>query len=584
MALHPSLTTTLAALIAASVAVAGCGGGNSGDGPSAGSQTITPNTPSAATTAAGDAASAVPDEAASAASAAAAASAASAVSAGIAPAVSPTMSKSLGAAATSTTASPVSKAAGTTADSPVFIAPRATVGTTDAATSAAAADSATSDGPTAKAMAMANTTTGKPCVLDVTRSFGTACFAAATKTLADGTSSSFPNAKPGYRGSTTASCKAGVVTWSQETCTAMPSLTTPMAATLSAAKTVSSTASQAQGPEYNIGVYYFGGWKDNQMGASSPTPWVALRRYPDREPLLGYYAEDASGIMSQQLKWMNQAGIDFVVFNWYWARHNAPMLDHAVKAYLAVPNKPAVKFAVQWSNHTETNFSRDQLDAMFKYWVTNYFKRPEYQLYNGKPVVYIFSAPTWARNATAIGMTSAQLINRLNDAAKAAGLPGVSVIGGLWGGDKTQDYSVGTGFAATTLYNYHSPASIALQPTRSGNYSRSYAELHQSYANQWDWMIKNTKLNYIVPMTSGWDNRPWGGSKDPLHDDSRSLPAEFALHLQAAKAFMETNAARTQRTGVVCCWNEFGEGSFIEPTKADGTKYLDQVRAVFGNN
>jgi hypothetical protein len=372
-----------------------------------------------------------------------------------------------------------------------------------------------------------------------------------------------------------------VVTWTNETCTAATLLSSAASAPKVGVGAIAAAQAYSS-PNYDIGVYYFGGWKDNQMGASSPTPWAALKRYPDREPLLGRYAEDSAGIMSQQLQWMRQYGIDFVVFNWYWARHNVPMLDHAVKAYLALNPKPNVKFAVQWSNHTDYNFSRDQLDAMFKYWVHNYFKRPEYQLYEGKPVVYIFSAQTWARNAAAIGLTSAQLIDRLNTIAKAMGLPGVSVIGGLWGGDKSLDYSPANGFSALTLYNYHSPANIALQPTRKGNFSRSFAELHQSYANQWQWMIKNTTPKYIVPMTSGWDKRPWGGSSDPLHDDSRSLPVEFAQHLQAAKAFMDSNAGRTLRTGVICCWNEFGEGSFIEPTKVDGVKYLEPVRDAFG--
>jgi hypothetical protein len=407
--------------------------------------------------------------------------------------------------------------------------------------------------------------------------------------IADGGSITFPNAKPGYRGSTQANCSAGTVTWSKETCTTATLLSTAtaglkqaIATTAAATATTASTATSS--PDYDIGVYYFGGWKDNQLGAPSATPWEPLKRYPDREPLLGRYAEDGTGVMSQQLKWMRQHGIDFVVFNWYWAHHNVPMLDHAVKAYLAVGNKPAVKFAVQWSNHTDYNYSREQFDAMFKYWVNNYFKRPEYQLYNGKPAVYVFMSGYWARNAAAIGMTSAQLVDRLNSVAKAAGLPGVSVIGGVWGGDKTQDYSAANGFAAFTMYNYHSPANIALQPSRAGNASRSYAELHQTYTNQWDWMIKNTSPNYIVPMTSGWDKRPWGGSKDPLHDDSRGLPPEFAVHLQAAKTFMDANATRTRRVGIVCCWNEFGEGSFIEPTKVDGMKYLEPIRDVFGAN
>jgi len=29
-------------------------------------------------------------------------------------------------------------------------------------------------------------------------------------------------------------------------------------------------------------------------------------------------------------------------------------------------------------------------------------------------------------------------------------------------------------------------------------------------------------------------------------------------------------------------WNEWGEGSYIEPDAKDGTKYLDAIREVFG--
>ena len=30
------------------------------------------------------------------------------------------------------------------------------------------------------------------------------------------------------------------------------------------------------------------------------------------------------------------------------------------------------------------------------------------------------------------------------------------------------------------------------------------------------------------------------------------------------------------------CWNEWTEGSYLEPDTAHGTKYLEAVRAVFG--
>ncbi len=587
-----SFIHTLAGLAASCVLLAGCGGGNGAS--TSGTQSVTPSTPSTHVASAGGEAASNPasaplpsfaDEAASAASPvlAAAQVAESAKTGGSAASTAVAISTPAKPLATSTASGSTSAGTvtSTSATPRVVAAAPATAVMAAAENTSAPADSVTmhtmaATGAEAAAAPVA-------CDLDLTRSFGTACFAAVTTKLGDGAIATFPNAKPGYRGSTQARCKAGAVTWSNETCTAA-TLLTGMAAAAKAPANLAANVSAAPAPNYQIGVYYFGGWKNNQLGASSATPWEAIKRFPDREPLLGRYAEDGTGVMSQQLKWMRQYGIDFVVFNWYWSRDNTPILEQAVKAYMAVPDKPAVKFAVQWSNHEDYNYTQAQLDAMFRYWVNNYFKRADYQLYNGKPVVYIFLAPTWARNAAAIGMTSAQLIARLNNVAKAAGLPGVSVIGGLWGGDKTQDYSASTGFAAFTMYNYQSPANIALQPLRSGNYSRSYAELHQAYANQWDWMIKNTSANFIVPMSSGWDKRPWGGSPDPLHDDSRSLPAEFAVHLQAAKAFMDSNATRTQRTGIVCCWNEFGEGSFVEPTKVDQFNYLQLIGNTFGAN
>lgn len=67
-----------------------------------------------------------------------------------------------------------------------------------------------------------------------------------------------------------------------------------------------------------------------------------------------------------------------------------------------------------------------------------------------------------------------------------------------------------------------------------------------------------------------------------MHDDSQGTADEFELHLRAAKARLDRYPTKTQRTGVICCWNEFGEGSYIEPTKADGFTFLERIRKVFG--
>jgi hypothetical protein len=35
---------------------------------------------------------------------------------------------------------------------------------------------------------------------------------------------------------------------------------------------------------------------------------------------------------------------------------------------------------------------------------------------------------------------------------------------------------------------------------------------------------------------------------------------------------------------MVCCWNEYGEGSYIEPTKMYDLEYLKRIKKVFGTS
>lgn len=341
-------------------------------------------------------------------------------------------------------------------------------------------------------------------------------------------------------------------------------------------------AGVAQAESLRIGTYYFPGWKPGQVGSPYAVPWDTIKPFPEREPMLGWYAEDAPGVMTQQLKWMSEYGLNYVVFDWFWSREGKPVLAHGLNAYLTAPERHRVDFAIMWANHTEYNFSREQLAAMFQFWVQRYFFRKDYLKIDGKPVVFLFSAQVFNRNARAMGLTAAQLTSMVDEVARAAGLPGALVIGGIGGNAGGGfDYTPASGYAGFSAYNFHGPATKRFAPGR--HMSHSYTELDLAYRDHWEWMLKNAAGLYVLPMSSGWDKRPWGGSKDPKHDDSLSTPQEFAEHLKAARAVIEAHPARTRGLGVICCWNEFGEGSFIEPTKQGGFSYLEQVRSVFGD-
>jgi hypothetical protein len=331
---------------------------------------------------------------------------------------------------------------------------------------------------------------------------------------------------------------------------------------------------------FDIGVYYFPGWKDNAIGGPYPKPWDKIKPYPERQPKLGWYREGDVKVMNHQLSWMADYGISYVVFDWIWGRDNKGYIEHALRAYLDSKNSKRVKFSILWANHTEYIFSKHQLTSLVKYWCDRFFIRDEYKKVDGKPVVFIFSAKVLNKNLRKLGMTPSEFFEYANTIAKQRGLAGINFIAGVYSNDPVVDYTKSSGYAGFSAYNFHGPATYRLKMNIL-NMAHSYEELDMSYRDQWRWMLKNSQGLYIVPLTSGWDKRPWGGSSDPDHDDSISTPAEFEEHLLAAKKVMLQHPKRTKKMAVICCWNEFGEGSFIEPAQKYGFGYLEKIRTVF---
>lgn len=318
---------------------------------------------------------------------------------------------------------------------------------------------------------------------------------------------------------------------------------------------------------YQIGVYYFPGWRTGQKAAPAKEPWQRVQSFKEREPMLGWYDDGAEDVMDRQLGWMHDYGLKYVAFDWYWG-NGKPLLEHSLRAYFASPNRGQVPFALMWANHDAAPTSAEDFTSMVKYWIDNYFRRPEMFKVDGKPVVFILDHQQLTDRARRFGMDVTGLIAKAQDMMRSEGLPSIYFVGSTFNSPKAATF----GYAATSTYNYHGIS----RP------SRSYGELTADYRKAWEFQAGRHGVPYIVPMTQGWDRRPWGGSKDPAHDQSGGDLDTFEAHLRAARDFMDSHEAQTHRMGIICCWNEYGEGSFIEPTRAHGFGYLEKVKAVFG--
>lgn len=332
-------------------------------------------------------------------------------------------------------------------------------------------------------------------------------------------------------------------------------------------------------PIYRIGVYYFPGWTDGAKGLNFPYPWAPIKKYPERKPVLGWYRDADSSVVLQQLKWMASHGISYVVFDSYWNK-DEPFLDQALVAYKKVKSGVGVSYSILWANHFHFEGGWGGFNKMINYWVEQHFVDPDYLKVDGKPVLFVFSLDEFSRMASDLNVSVENLVNRINQAARKNGLPGVYLVASTPGlAHWVKAFAPKAGFSAYSAYNYH--IGYRGESSFATPKAHSFDSLREAYRVNWKWILENGDLKYIVPMTSGWDDRPWRG-EHTKSEQSPSTLKQFDAHLREARALMDAYPMKTMRMGVICCWNEFGEGSYVEPTVQEGFQRLQVINSVFG--
>ena len=318
---------------------------------------------------------------------------------------------------------------------------------------------------------------------------------------------------------------------------------------------------------YQVGAYYFPGWPTREK-------WRVLDAFPERMPLLGYYAEGDPTVMDWQIKWAVEHGITFFVFDWYWDRGQR-QLEHALEdGYLRARFRPFLKFCLLWANHNEPGSSSEaDLLALVDFWIARYFRQPGYLLLDGKPVVIIFT-PGQLR-ADMGGEAVAVAIRRMRARVEAAGFPGLFVMGSVRANRDEQARLAAEGYDAGTGYNY--PRAGMADPSALRG---SYDDAVEGYEQIWKDIAGAGIVPYVPVVEPGWDARPWQGNKALVR--TGRTPEKFRDMLTRARAFVARHpVAGGKKLVLIEAWNEYGEGEVIEPHREWGFAYLDAVRAVF---
>ncbi len=318
--------------------------------------------------------------------------------------------------------------------------------------------------------------------------------------------------------------------------------------------------------KYEVGVYYFPGWK-------SWSQWFPIARFPERTPVLGWYREGDPEVSDWHIKWAVEHGITFFAYDWYWVQ-GARQLEHALHdGYLKSRYRHLLKFCLLWANHNPPKTSSvDDCINVTRFWIEHYFRLPEYFTFDGKPVVIIFSTHRLTEDLGSEGIR--QAFEAMRKECRKHGLKGLYLIACVGSAGHAKQ-AAQEGYDAVTAYNWPGLG------RKADERWAPFDTLTEAYRRNWEHIAEQSPVPLMVPISGGWDSRPWHGD-DALVRFGRN-PKNFRRHLQDAKAFLDKFVPKGKALpiAIIEAWNEWGEGSYIEPHSEFGFGYLDAVRENF---
>jgi hypothetical protein len=374
---------------------------------------------------------------------------------------------------------------------------------------------------------------------------------------------------------------------------------------------------------FTVAAYYYPGthpdprWDKNKYPGF--TEWDEIKaakpRFPGhiqpKTPVWGYQNEANPEVMAQKIAAAAAYGVNVFIFDWYYY-NDGPYLEGALdEGFLHATNNDRVKFALMWANHDwydiqGYNPADNNLKLLYPGKVTpatwdkicdlviaRYFKHPSYWLVDGKPYFSIYEMSQFLDSFGSIENSRAAL-DKFRAKVRAAGFPGLHVNAIVWGEPNLPGAKTPPGWpklcrdlALDSLTSYTWVHHGAL------NYNTfplsDYVWGREKYLSFWTRAQTDYPIPYFPNATVNWDNSPraaadadWSRPAPPVVNPvvTGNTPAAFKQSLEIIK--MRLLAAPTQpKIVTINAWNEWPEGSCLEPMQQYGYGYLEAVKAVF---
>ena len=341
-----------------------------------------------------------------------------------------------------------------------------------------------------------------------------------------------------------------------------------------------------------VGAYLFPGWETQRQ-------WLPISSHP----CLGHYNQAKPRVAEWHIKWAAEHGVHFFAFDWYW-RLGKENLNSALDAFLQAGNVSAMRFClhacneayfqpvkqgrceqyfdwgIEWELDSPQDFihdlSAEDCCRMFAHAAERYFSHPSYLTIDHRPVFVQYRANLILR---ALGISGTRsMFEQVRRLLSAKGFDLYLVAGGSCIHPDYFKSLKAAGFDAATGYNYIWTKAQIHEHDGKRTMRGTYDDAIVGSEETWKRLLSTCTaqgIDFIPPICPGFDNSPWSGSVVI----TGNTPAKFKQMCERVKPYLSPR----HRMVLIEAWNEWGEGSVLEPAQEWGFAYLDAVRDVFAN-
>ncbi|SDE41694.1 Glycosyltransferase WbsX [Mucilaginibacter pineti] len=379
-----------------------------------------------------------------------------------------------------------------------------------------------------------------------------------------------------------------------------------------------SKSTNGEADDITVAVYYFPnyhpgdsrnskekgpGWSEWELVKAAKSRFAGHRQ--PRVPLWGYTNEADPKQMAQKIAAAAANGINAFIFDWYYY-DDGPFLEKALEqGFMKAPNNDLLKFSLMWANHdweeihpyTEGaprevlypgKITPQTWDKMTDMIISRYFKHKSYWLIDGAPYFSVYDLSKLQESFGSVAATAKALAD-FRKKTIAAGFKDLHLNAVVWGNpilhaEKTVTDPVALvhelGFNSVTSYVWIHHVPLHQQVVPFDTVKKAYMKYAMEATN-------NYAVPYFPNVSVGWDASPRTDQRTPFNNSGypytntigENTPAAFESALRDVKQFMQTHA---QKVVTINSWNEWTEGSYLEPDTTHRMKYLEAIKAVFG--